>query len=148
MNVELASSLPQGSQVELVGHFESVFVLAAEIRISIPAGLVGMLEVSDKAKNAAIELGAEAVIADLVLNAVTEVLGQGTVQKATVNEGAAGSKFAKAPGQLGSNAAHTVLIAFAGGGGGSSGGGLSKCGEADIALGKPERRSLSWICTS
>lgn len=83
--VRLAEQLPQHVEVELVGSFETVEVLSTEVRVSIPKGSVEQLTVAENAAGATIELGEEAAIVELIINAVAAVVGSGKIQTAKVN---------------------------------------------------------------
>ncbi len=132
-NVELSPALPEGSKVELAGQFQSVSVLAARIVVSIPSGSVKNMEVGSGATGAEINLSKEAKIVQLVLEAVTKMIGEGTVVNATVQEKAKGSSFETKPEHVdgaGNSSAPGGLVAGGGGGGGSSGGGSSGGGNS------------------
>lgn len=108
-NVEIAEGLPAGSQVELIGQYEDVSVKTSDIKVSISSGLVKQLTVGENAANTEINLtSSEASITELILNAVAKLLGQGTVDKATVNSGAAGSSFQVRPSTIDGASASTV----------------------------------------
>lgn len=109
-NVELSSALPTGSAVTLSGQFEDVSVFSSDVRVSIPSGSVQQLNIGEEAKGAQVEISSEAKVLDLVLNAVAKLLGQGTIGKATVNDGAKGSTFEKKPESLAGNAANEISI--------------------------------------
>lgn len=83
-----------------------------------------------------INVGKNATINKLVLDAVVKLLGQGKIKSATVNEGAKGTTFEKQPEKMeGAGASATPLSAgggSSGGGGGGGGGGGS--GPAPTAL--------------
>ncbi|MBW5448488.1 S-layer protein [Cohnella sp. CFH 77786] len=96
-NVELSSGLPSGSQVQLQGQFENVAVLSSDIKVSIPSGSVKQFNVGTGAADTEIDLGGNASIARLVLDAVAKLLGPGTIDRATVNGGAQGSTFETRP---------------------------------------------------
>ncbi|MBO9600094.1 MAG: S-layer homology domain-containing protein, partial [Cohnella sp.] len=119
-NVELADNLPAGSNVQLTGQFENVRVLSSDIRISLPSGSIGQFDVGSGASDNQIDVGREAKIAELVLNAVAKLIGQGTIDKAIVNKGAESSSFEKPPTNVVGSAPSS-----AGAPGGSSNGGNS-----------------------
>jgi hypothetical protein len=120
-NVELASNLPAGSQVQLTGQFENVSIFAAEIKVTIPSGSVDKLQVEPGAGNAQIEVGAAATVAELVMNALIELLGQGVVERAVVNTGAEGSRFENVPVQTEGEAASSISVPGSTSGGSGSG---------------------------
>lgn len=107
-NVELSKDLPTGSQVSLIGQFEDVQVLSSNIKVSIPSGSIKQLNVAEGTVNTEVNVNANASIMELVLNAVAKLLGEGTIAKATVNNGAAGSTFEKNPTAMDGEAAKTI----------------------------------------
>lgn len=107
-NVEISKALPAGSEVQLLGHYEDVRVESSDIKISIANGSVKQLNVEKGVKNAEIDVNANSKIMDLILNAVAKIIGQGTVENATINSDAAGSSFQKTPGAVSGEAANTI----------------------------------------
>jgi len=120
-NVELASNLPAGSAVQFTGQFESVTVLSSDVKISLPSGSIQQLSVGAGASNAQVDVGKGATIAELVLDAVAKLLGQGKIDKATINKGASGSSFETRPSTVSGEASGSISAPSAGGGGGSGG---------------------------
>jgi hypothetical protein len=96
-NVELSDALPSGSQVELLGQFENVDVLSSNIKVKIPSGSIGTLNVQSGVSGNDIELSKDASILKLVLDSVAKLLGEGKIENAIVNEGAEGSDFERQP---------------------------------------------------
>lgn len=94
-NVTLAETLPADSKVTLSGKFETVDVLAAKINIEIPKGEVGSLNVDKGAGDVNVNLSKDASIVDLILAAVTKVVGQGLIQNADIQ--ANGSSIEQTP---------------------------------------------------
>lgn len=72
-------------------------VLASAITLELQKGAIGTLNILEGANHAKIELGSGAEVQSLILDAIIQVLGLGTVKKATINEGAQGSSFNKRP---------------------------------------------------
>lgn len=132
-NVELASALPAGSEVSLSGMFENVSMFSSDIKVSIPSGSINQLNVDEGAKNTQIEVSTEARVLELILNSVAKVLGQGTIDKATVFSSAKGSTFEKKPLNVEGDAKDSVVVQqpVAGGGGASTGGSGSNSGSDD-----------------
>lgn len=95
--VDLSPALPEGSQVELLGHFESVNVMSSNVKVKIPKGSVESLNVAEGAADNQITVDKEATILKLVLDTVTKLLGEGKVEDAVVNKGAEGSSFETKP---------------------------------------------------
>ncbi|GIO32569.1 MULTISPECIES: glycosyl hydrolase family 18 protein [Paenibacillus] len=79
-----------------------------------------------------LQLGSDAGISHLVLNAATKVVGTGKIQKATINDGAKGSSFQTAPLSVDGPQAGSVSAGASGSGstgsGSSSGGGSGGSG--------------------
>lgn len=118
--VNLSDELPAGSQVDLIGHFEDVSVMSSNIKINIPSGSIETLNVNLNALNNGITLSNEAKVLKLVLNAITELFGEGKISHAVINKGAEKSKFATAPDKIeGSSAAPSTPSLNSGGNSGS-----------------------------
>ncbi|GAK41251.1 hypothetical protein TCA2_3742 [Paenibacillus sp. TCA20] len=130
-DVELSEILPAGSQVALNGTFDDVGLYAASVSVGLDGGFIESFQVDKAAVNSQITVSNNAQIAQLVLDAITKLLGSGTISKATVNEGAKGSSFQTKPLQIDGSQKDNVVLpatppASSGGGtssGGSNGGG-------------------------
>ncbi|BBH23221.1 hypothetical protein Back11_45660 [Paenibacillus baekrokdamisoli] len=96
-NIEIAKELPANSKVTLLGTFENVDVFAQSIAIEVPKGSINNLHFQKNAKDNSLNLGKDAKITALVLDAIVKVLGLGVVDKATVNDGGKGSTFETNP---------------------------------------------------
>ncbi len=81
--VTLSSQLPAKSQVNLVGKFETVNILAQSIVVELAKGSVSNLNV--EASSNQINTDKETSIINLILNAAVQVAGQGKIENATVN---------------------------------------------------------------
>ncbi|WP_440396936.1 glycosyl hydrolase family 18 protein [Paenibacillus sp. SAF-054] len=106
----------------------SLIIKASGVVLDISGGSLGTV-VIDGAGNI-LQLGADAGISSLVLNAKAQMKGKGIIQKATVNEGAKGSSFETAPvskegPQAGSISTGGSSPGSSGGTGGSAGGSSS-----------------------
>ncbi|MDQ1911337.1 cadherin-like beta sandwich domain-containing protein [Paenibacillus sp. GD4] len=99
-NVTLSDRLPEGSKISLLGNFENVAINSKGTAVDVPSGSIKNLTASDKSSNTALNLGKDAKISQLVLNARLSVKGEGTIEKATVNKGAENSSFEKQPQQV------------------------------------------------
>ncbi|WP_168118644.1 S-layer homology domain-containing protein [Paenibacillus sp. HB172176] len=118
--VELSDRLPKGATVDLIGQFEDVRVLSTSIRINIPTGSIANVEVGENSENNEINLGDQASIIKLVLNAVASLTGQGEIGTATVNEKAKGTQFEKQPNSIeGSEQSSMPIIPPVSSGGGT-----------------------------
>ncbi|SDW83575.1 S-layer homology domain-containing protein [Paenibacillus sp. PDC88] len=99
-DVELSRELPSNSTVVLNGIFDDVDLYAASISVELVRGSIENFLVSEDADGNEITLSSNTRIAQLVLGAMTQLLGSGTISKATLNEGAQGSSFETKPSQL------------------------------------------------
>ncbi|WP_438351372.1 S-layer homology domain-containing protein [Paenibacillus sp. FA6] len=84
-SVSIAKELPVNSRVNLVGTFETVNMYAQNIVLEIPQGTVNNLNIDKTATGNSINLGKEASIISLILNAAVTVLGEGSITKSTIN---------------------------------------------------------------
>ncbi|MBP1993844.1 DUF4838 domain-containing protein [Paenibacillus eucommiae] len=96
-NVRITSELPSGSKVTLKGHFKQVDVEASNIIIEQMQGSIDKLIILAAAKGIELKTEKDAKILLLVLEAIVKVLGQGSIEKATVSEQAKGTTFEKQP---------------------------------------------------
>ncbi|NOU88474.1 hypothetical protein GC102_22345 [Paenibacillus sp. LMG 31460] len=94
-SVTLSDALPKDSRVQLVGSFETVNVVAQSIVIELPKGSVKDFNVGKAASDTKIDIGNEAAILSLILNAAANISGQGKISNATVNS--EGVSMEKAP---------------------------------------------------
>ncbi|WDH98279.1 S-layer homology domain-containing protein [Paenibacillus urinalis] len=126
-DVELAEILPADSKVVLNGTFDDVGLYAASVSVELDRGSIGNFLVDKNAEKSQIAVSSNAQIAQLILNAITKLLGSGTISKATVNEGAEGSSFQTKPSQMDGSQKDSVTLPAspppASSGGGSSSGG-------------------------
>ncbi len=127
--VSLSELLPEGATVTLLGSFDEVEVFSQSVAIEVPQGAIRQLSASEQSSGVTLTLGKDARIAALILEAVMKVLGEGSIDKATIGEKAAGTTFEKAPAQQEGSGSATPSPAAStgsgGSGGGSSGGGTS-----------------------
>ncbi|MBO7748051.1 S-layer homology domain-containing protein [Paenibacillus sp. MWE-103] len=117
-DVELAKELPADATVNLVGQFEDVNVYSTQISVKLSEGSIDHLATAPGANNNEIEISQEARVVQLVLEAVTKMLGDGTIASVTAKDGAQGSSFTKAPGQLDGLKKDEVILPQAPAGGG------------------------------
>ncbi|GAA0137503.1 hypothetical protein YSY43_43440 [Paenibacillus sp. YSY-4.3] len=92
----LSEQIPAGAEVSLAGKFETVDVVATSLNINLTSGSIGELVIGDLAAGNNIQISAAALISSLILNAATNVGGQGSIGHATIN--APGSTLAQRPG--------------------------------------------------
>jgi len=84
--VVLTNLLPKDSQVTMKGFFQSLDIVGAQIKVNIPSGSVSKVTTSTTAEGLTLELGKEAKILSLVLEAAAKMLGNGTIEKVTFSE--------------------------------------------------------------
>ena len=119
--VTLAEALPPGSKVTLIGEFADVNVASKGVAVEVPSGAIDSFNVRSGAEGSTLNLGKDAKVVQLVLDAVLKVLGQGGIEKAVISGAAKDSTFERKPNaQEGSGASSGS--GGGGGGGGSPGG--------------------------
>lgn len=135
----LSEQIPAGAEVSLAGKFETVDVVATSLSIKLTSGSIGELAVGDQATGNNVQIGASALISSLILNAATNVGGQGSIGHAEIN--ASGSNLAQRPGSVsyGNNSSANIGGQLSSGStGNSSGSGSSNSGGST----QPERNHL------
>lgn len=84
--INILSSVPQNATVTLNGSFDTVRVHASQINIGLDEGAaIGDLNIFAEAVNNAFNLAPNSVISQLVINAIAEFTGAGTISNAVVN---------------------------------------------------------------
>ncbi|BBH23452.1 hypothetical protein Back11_47970 [Paenibacillus baekrokdamisoli] len=100
-NVKLSDLLPEGAKVTLKGTFDNLEVDGNKISVNIPEGSVQKVTVNTTATGLILDLGKDAKIVSLILDAVAQFLGTGTIETATLNAIAkAGTTFEKQPNKI------------------------------------------------
>jgi hypothetical protein len=94
--VTLSKALPKDSQMSLLGSFKNVIVLAQNINIGLPQGSVQNFSFNKDASGNKLNNGAS--ILSLIMNASTNVVGNGTIDQAVIN--ASGITMEHAPRNL------------------------------------------------
>ncbi|QMV42120.1 S-layer homology domain-containing protein [Cohnella cholangitidis] len=94
----LSQAIPANAEVSLSGRFETVDVIATSLQINLEEGAIAELLVGQSAANTNLNVGSGANIVALILNALTNVSGQGSIGTATIN--ANGSTIAQRPGNV------------------------------------------------
>ncbi|WP_284643531.1 S-layer homology domain-containing protein [Paenibacillus silviterrae] len=123
IKVTLQPSLPAGTVVKLAGDFQEVQIASSGAIIELIQGSVVTLDVADGASNNLINLGTTVIIKELIASEVIKVEGQGTIEKATLGEGAQATTFEKQPSSLGSPATAPPASSESEGDGSGGGGG-------------------------
>jgi len=83
--ITLSERLPAGSKVGLKGTFDSLTVKGSGIQVHIPDGRIKDVIVAVTATGTTLNLGTDATIVNLFLDAVAKILGTGTVEKVTLS---------------------------------------------------------------
>ncbi|MBP1994060.1 DUF4838 domain-containing protein [Paenibacillus eucommiae] len=96
-SVQVSASLPAGSKVILNGQFDRVEVEASDARIELLHGVINKLVIKSQASGTTLVTEQDTTIIWLVVEAILHVLGTGTIEKATLSEGAKGSTFESQP---------------------------------------------------
>ncbi|WP_229522131.1 YDG domain-containing protein [Paenibacillus monticola] len=92
--ITLAEDLSAGSKVTLIGFFDQVNIKADHIQVDILEGSIKAFHVESTATGLTLNLGAEAKIVNLVLDAVAKLTGTGTIETAILSSVAkAGTTF-------------------------------------------------------
>jgi hypothetical protein len=120
-DVVLSSLLPSNAEVSLAGQFNTLSVQATSIRVNLTEGAIQQLTVAQGAANSTLLVGAEASIAQLILNAATSVTGNGTIEHAVVNTN--GSTFEHTPSNVTTGDGVSVGSYSSGGGTSNNSGG-------------------------
>lgn len=94
----LSSAIPSGAEVSLAGQFDSIDVVATSIRLDLTQGAIQELNVAASATGTDVNIAAGASVASLILNALTNVTGQGSIGSATIN--ASGCSIEQRPGRV------------------------------------------------
>ncbi|MCQ6561398.1 S-layer homology domain-containing protein [Paenibacillus mendelii] len=121
--VELSKLLPKDSLVTLIGSFESLNIVGAQIKVDIPSGSVDKATVAASAEGVSVNLSKEAKIISLILEAAAKFLGAGTIDSATLSELAKDTTFETKPSKL--EGATPTTPPVTGGGGWGGGGGTT-----------------------
>jgi uncharacterized protein YjdB len=117
--VAITEALPKDSIVTLLGTFETVEVSAATIMVEIPEGTIANLVIDETAEDTTIDVSAESKIIKAIIDAIVQVVGEGTVEEAQINT--SGVTFENAPEQSTGTQEPTVKPPVSSGGGGGSG---------------------------
>lgn len=92
---DVAVQITDNGQVVLTGDFQHVQIDVPDISVALTAGSVAELYISERAPQTSIDIHEGAKVAELTLNAATNVGGSGAIAKAIVN--ADGTKLAQKP---------------------------------------------------
>ncbi|MBP1988595.1 DUF4838 domain-containing protein [Paenibacillus eucommiae] len=95
--IKLTDALPAGSKVKLIGHFGKVEAASKGISIEFPEGIIDQFSAGELAVDTSIQIGKEAKIISMVLDAILKIMGQGVIEKATLSAKAKGTSFETQP---------------------------------------------------
>jgi hypothetical protein len=111
-DVKLTDIIPADSKVELKGAFETLVIIGKKIIVNIPEGSVKQVNVDDQAIDGSLDLGKDAKIIKLVLEAVMKMIGQGTIDNAIIGDKGKDTTFEKQPVKIeGSGTTPTPTVA-------------------------------------
>ncbi|MBP1990082.1 DUF4838 domain-containing protein [Paenibacillus eucommiae] len=96
-SVKIEGTLPTGSKVQFKGNFTQVDVEASNTALELLQGMIDKLNIHAQAKGTGLKIEKDTKIVLLVLESIAKVLGQGTIEKASLKEQAKGSTFEKQP---------------------------------------------------
>jgi len=125
-SVNLRETIKKGSTITLRGYFEHVSVAAKGIIVAFQQGIIHDFEVAEQASDLKLDVGEEARIILLKLNAIIQVIGGGVIEKAILSDKAKGTTFEKQPLSLagaGQGASTTNYWSETGNSGGGNGNG-------------------------
>ncbi|OME99347.1 hypothetical protein BK124_07010 [Paenibacillus amylolyticus] len=88
--ITLSERLPAGSKVGLKGTFDSLIIKGSGVQVDIPEGRIKDVIVAVTATGTTLNLGTDAMIVNLFLDAVAKILGTGTIEKVTLSSVAKG----------------------------------------------------------
>ncbi|WP_339169182.1 YDG domain-containing protein [Paenibacillus sp. FSL R5-0341] len=83
--ITLSERLPVGSKVGLKGTFDSLTVKGSGVQVDIPEGRIKDVIAAVTATGTTLNLGTDATIVNLYLDAVAKILGTGTIEKVTLS---------------------------------------------------------------
>jgi hypothetical protein len=110
--VTLSENLPADSKVTLKGSFDSLVIKGDKIQVDIPEGSVKEVKATSTGTGMTLNLGADAKIVSLILDAVVKMLGTGTIETATLSAVAkAETTFEKQPAKTEDKVEGTVTAA-------------------------------------
>lgn len=144
-DVVLLDDIPEGANVIFEGTFGDVKIDSPKINVSVEKGSVGSMTLAAAAEDTKINLGQQAIVTTMTLNAAAQVTGTGSIGTANIN--ATGTVIAQKPTVV--NTAPNVTAQVAGApvsqpqtpvpstGGGTPGGGNNGGGDNTVTLGKP-----------
>ena len=139
-DIELAKELPSNAKVQLNGKFDDVDVFSASVTVQLQRGSIQDVKVDATAANNTIQISAGAQVVNLVLNAISKILGASNITTVTLNSGSQNSAFDVRPSnvqgdQKGSIVVNTPSTTVTAPSGESSSGGSSSGGSSGGSTG-------------
>ncbi|RPK25825.1 InlB B-repeat-containing protein [Paenibacillus xylanexedens] len=132
-DVELAKELPANAKVQLSGKFDDVDLFSASVNVQLLRGSIQDVTVDAAAANNTIQLSSGTQVVNMVLNAISKLLGATNITTVTLNSGSQNSTFDARPSNVQGNQSGSIIVntpstptsSSSGGSssGGSSGGG-------------------------
>ncbi|MBP1991710.1 DUF4838 domain-containing protein [Paenibacillus eucommiae] len=95
--VKLHETIAEGSQITLRGYFDKVHIAAKGIVVEFQQGVIHEFIAAGQATNLKLDIGVEARILAMSIDAIIKVLGGGVIEKATLSDKARGTTFEKQP---------------------------------------------------
>ncbi|WP_138495360.1 S-layer homology domain-containing protein [Paenibacillus pinistramenti] len=99
-DVELAKELPANTTVQLKGKFDDINFFSVSVTVQLQRGSIQDVTVDAAASDNTIVLSSSTQISNLVLNAISHILGASQLTNVIVNEGAQKSTFDTRPSQV------------------------------------------------
>jgi uncharacterized repeat protein (TIGR02543 family) len=96
-DVELAKELPANAKVQLNGKFDGVDVFSASVTVQLQRGSIQEMNVNAGATNNTIQVSSGAQVANVVINAISKLLGASNIKTVTLNSGSQSSSFDARP---------------------------------------------------
>ncbi|WP_339179812.1 InlB B-repeat-containing protein [Paenibacillus sp. FSL R5-0701] len=139
-DIELAKELPSNAKVQLNGKFDDFDVFSASVTVQLQRGSIQDVKVDATAANNTIQISAGAQVVNLVLNAISKILGASNITTVTLNSGSQNSAFDVRPSnvqgdQKGSIVVNTPSTTATAPSGESSSGGSSSGGSSGGSTG-------------
>ncbi|RAW09965.1 hypothetical protein DC345_29625, partial [Paenibacillus taichungensis] len=139
-DVELAKELPANATVQLNGKFDDVDLFSASVTVQLLRGSIQDITVDAAAANNTIQLSSGTQVVNMVLNAISKLLGASNITTVTLNSGSQNSTFDARPSnvqgdQKGSIIVNTPSTTTSSSSGGSSSGGSSSGGSGGGSTG-------------
>ncbi|NUU75276.1 S-layer homology domain-containing protein [Paenibacillus xylanilyticus] len=146
-DVELAKELPANTTVQLNGKFDDVNFFSVLVTVQLQRGSIQDVTVDAGASNNTIQLSSGTRVANLVLNAISHILGATQLTNVVVNEGAQKSTFDTKPSQVQGIQQNNIIVntpstVISPGSSGNSSGGSGGSGGGSTGVEGQEHRPI------